>query len=73
MNKKEQILQLVAEYIKEQHAAKTWEAGKDWVQYAGPYFDENLGDPKSSPNGQWVMSRQDRKHKMKELGLAEIG
>ena len=38
-SKKEQILQLVAEYIEEQAAAKTWTPGKDWVQYAGPFFD----------------------------------
>jgi dTDP-4-amino-4,6-dideoxygalactose transaminase len=40
MNKKEQILQLVAEYITEKHAAETWEPGKDWVQYSGPVFDD---------------------------------
>jgi CDP-6-deoxy-D-xylo-4-hexulose-3-dehydrase len=32
------ILKLVEEYISKKHADKTWEAGKDWVQYAGPYF-----------------------------------
>ena len=36
---KENILSLVAEYINEKHEAKTWTAGKDWVQYAGPHFD----------------------------------
>lgn len=36
---KEEILKLVGEYITEKHAAKTWIPGKDWVQYAGPYFD----------------------------------
>jgi len=36
---KEDILKLVSEYIGEKHAAKTWTPGKDWVQYAGPYFD----------------------------------
>ena len=41
MSKKEQILSLVKEYIQEQQAAKKWEAGKDWVQYAGPYFDDS--------------------------------
>ena len=39
MNKKEQILNLVAEYIEEKHANKKWEAGKDWVQYSGHFFD----------------------------------
>jgi len=39
-NKKQIILDLVSEYIKEKKANKTWEAGKDWVQYSGPYFNE---------------------------------
>jgi len=34
-----EILELVEKYIKEKHAEKKWEAGKDWVQYAGPYFN----------------------------------
>lgn len=38
---KEEILKLVAEYINEKHQNKTWTAGKDWVQYAGPYFDSS--------------------------------
>ena len=37
---KEDILKLVAQYITEKHKNKTWTAGKDWVQYAGPYFDD---------------------------------
>jgi CDP-6-deoxy-D-xylo-4-hexulose-3-dehydrase len=32
------ILKLVDEYISKKHAEKTWVAGEDWVQYAGPYF-----------------------------------
>lgn len=40
MEKKEQILKLVSEYIQEKHASKTWEPGKDWVQYSGPVFDD---------------------------------
>ena len=35
MNK---ILELVEVFIQEKHESKTWTAGKDWVQYAGPYF-----------------------------------
>ena len=38
-----------------------------------PYFDENLGDAKKCPEGQWVKSRQHRKNIMKEQGLREIG
>ena len=31
------ILNLVKSYI--DNKPNTWEAGKDWVQYAGPFFD----------------------------------
>ena len=40
-NKKQAILDAVAEYIKEKKASKTWVAGKDWVQYSGPWFNED--------------------------------
>lgn len=35
----EDILKLIDKYISKKHSEKIWEAGKDWVQYAGPYFD----------------------------------
>jgi CDP-6-deoxy-D-xylo-4-hexulose-3-dehydrase len=35
----QEILKLVDEYISKKHSEKTWEAGKNWVQYAGPYFN----------------------------------
>lgn len=40
MSKKEQILTLVKEYIQDQQKNKQWTPGKDWVQYAGPFFSE---------------------------------
>jgi len=40
MDKKQQILDLISEYIKEKKNNKKWEAGKDWVQYSGPYYDD---------------------------------
>jgi CDP-6-deoxy-D-xylo-4-hexulose-3-dehydrase len=39
MMSKENILGAIAEFIKEKNAAKTWTAGKDMVNYAGPFFD----------------------------------
>lgn len=39
MSNKDDILSSVEGFIKEKNAAKTWEAGKDFVNYAGPYFD----------------------------------
>lgn len=41
MGKKEEILKLISEFILEEQGKKTWEAGKDWVHYAGPYFDDS--------------------------------
>lgn len=39
MNKYDEILKLVGEYIQEKHATKKWTPGTDWVQYSGPVFD----------------------------------
>jgi len=36
---KEQILQLVKQFVEEQTEQKKWTPGKDWVQYAGPFFN----------------------------------
>ena len=33
-----EILSSIETFIQEQQQNKKWEAGKDWVQYAGPYF-----------------------------------
>ena len=38
---KGQILNLVSKFIKEKKSLQKWEASKDWVQYAGTYFDDN--------------------------------
>lgn len=38
MSELENILNLVSDYISNKQKNKTWIAGKDWVQYAGPYF-----------------------------------
>lgn len=34
----QEILDLVKKYIEEKNSSKTWKAGEDWVQYAGPLF-----------------------------------
>ena len=33
------ILDSVREYIQEKHASRSWEAGRDFVNYAGSYYD----------------------------------
>ena len=52
----QEILKLVDEYIQKKHSEKTWEAGKDWVQYAGPYFSsaEYIAAVKSLL-GEWLV------------------
>ena len=39
-DKKQQILDLISEYVKEKKSNKKWIAGQDWLQYSGPYFDD---------------------------------
>lgn len=39
-DKMEQILQLVAEYIKEKRQVESWKRG-EWIKYSGSNFDEN--------------------------------
>lgn len=38
---KDEILQQIRKYIDTVNADKSWTAGKDWIQYSGPYFDSN--------------------------------
>lgn len=40
-DKKQQILDLVKEYILEKRQSESWTPGEDWVSYSGPIFDEN--------------------------------
>lgn len=39
-DKKEKILQLVSEYIKEKQALEVWNKDKDWVSYSGPNYND---------------------------------
>lgn len=52
-----EILNQIQQYITEKHAGKTWTAGKDFVNYAGPYFDseEFVAAAESLLNGWLVM------------------
>ena len=55
-----QIKSLIAEYIKEKHLSKKWEAGKDWVQYAGPFFSsEEYVAAASSLLEEWLVLGKD--------------
>ena len=41
MDKKQQILDLVKEYIIEKRQNESWNPGKDWVSYSGPIMNED--------------------------------
>lgn len=72
------ILDEIKTFIKEKQSTKKWEAGKDVVQYAGPFFDENeyIAATKSLLNG-WLVLGNDAlsfenifpKHLGKEYGI----
>ena len=55
-SKLKNILKLVDEYITEKHSKREWEPGRDWVQYAGPYFtsDEYVRSIESLLN-EWLV------------------
>jgi len=38
---KKDILDLVGKYVQQSVLNKKWKKGEDWVQYSGPFFDEN--------------------------------
>jgi len=56
----EKILNSISSYINNKEIQKKWTAGKDWVQYAGPYFnsEEYTASIKSLLNG-WLVLGQD--------------
>ena len=55
-----QILEDIKKYIDAKHADKTWVAGKDFVNYAGPHFssDEYVAAAEALLNGGLVMGNK---------------
>ena len=55
-----EILSLIKQYIDQKHANKTWVAGKDFVNYAGPHFDssEYVAAAEALLNGWLVMGNK---------------
>jgi CDP-6-deoxy-D-xylo-4-hexulose-3-dehydrase len=66
-NKKEEILKLVSEYIKEKREGKKWVPGDDWVQYSGPYFDsaEFVNGIDSLLNEWFILGEKGREFELK--------
>jgi len=56
----EDLQKIISEFIKEKHSQKTWTAGADWVQYAGPYFSsEEYVAAVSSILNEWLVLGKD--------------
>ena len=62
-DKKQQILDLVTKFIQEEKSNKTWTPGVDWIQYSGPFFDENeySAAVESLLNGWFILGENGRK------------
>lgn len=63
----QEILSLVESYVNKSKSEKTWEAGKDYVNYAGPYFDssEYVSAVKTILKGWLVMGEDSLKFERK--------
>ena len=61
-DKKQQILDLVQEFINEKHQSSTWKPG-DWIQYSGPFFNEKeyIAGVESLLNGWFILGENGRK------------
>ena len=70
-NELDKILSLVELYIRNKQAEKTWTPGKDWVYYAGPYFDskEYVNGISSLLNGWLVLGKEGRTFEKRFSGL----
>ena len=62
MSKKEQILDLVKDFIQEKESNKSWTPGEDWIQYSGPYFNdqEYVNAVESLLNGWFILGEKGR-------------
>lgn len=66
-NKKQQILDLVSEFVKETQEAKVWRAGEDWIQYSGPFFNDNeyISAIDTLLNGWFILGEKGREFEKK--------
>lgn len=60
MEEQKEILQLIDKLMTQKRLSKTWVPGKDWVQYAGPYFNsqEYMNSVNSLLN-EWLVLGED--------------
>jgi CDP-4-dehydro-6-deoxyglucose reductase, E1 len=62
INKKQEILNSIRDYVKQSQKEKTWKEGEDWVQYSGPYFDDEefVAGVESLLNGWFILGEKGR-------------
>ncbi len=62
-----EILDLVRQHVEQKQSDKTWVAGKDFVNYAGPYFssDEYVAAAEALLNGWLVMGNKSLRFEQK--------
>ena len=62
-DKKQQILDLVNEFVQEKKANASWTPGVDWIQYSGPFFNEKeyIAGVESLLNGWFILGENGRK------------
>ena len=67
MDKKQQILDLVSEFINEKNQNASWTPGKDWIQYSGPVFDdkEYVAAVESLLKGWFILGEKGREFEKK--------
>ena len=63
----QEILNQIKQYIEQKQAEKTWVAGKDFVNYAGPHFnaDEYVAAAETLLNGWLVMGNKSLRFEQK--------
>jgi len=78
MNKRDEILKMISEYITEIQKSKSWTSGKDWIQYSGPWFDDSeyVSAVETLLDGWFILGKKGRqfeidfsKHLGKEDGI----
>ena len=67
INKKQEILNSIRDYVKQSQKEKTWKEGEDWVQYSGPYFDDEefVAGVESLLNGWFILGEKGREFEKK--------
>lgn len=66
-NKKQEILKSVQDFVKQKQESKQWRAGEDWIQYSGPFFndDEYVAAISTLLDGWFILGEKGREFERK--------